>query len=625
MSAVGQLSRGTPSRRALRSPHDPPIRSIVDVFWKAVAARGADPALRWRVAGAWQTLSWQDYGRAVRVVATRLAELGVSRGDRVGILSGNRWEWHVSDLATMSLGAVTVPIYQTNAAGQVARAVSHSRMKVCLVDGPEQLTKVLLRRGDLRDLERICTFTLVPGLDDDLVLDASDWFDPSPGSVTPSGAMFDERSVSLEPSDLATLVYTSGTTGPPKGTMLTHGNIAATLENVTSVVPIGPDDRFLSFLPLSHIAERAVSHFGQIVSGGQTWFARDLASVPADIRECRPTVFFAVPRVWEKMRDGVLEELGRQPDPLRRVAERYLDDARRRGVDDGAPFAQRALRKAELLALDNLLGRQICGKLGLGEAHFLVSGAAPISRELLEWFEALGLPIAEVYGQTEGCGVAALNPPGAIRYGTVGPAVSNIELRIADDNEILVRGRAVSPGYLDDPAATSELIDTEGWMHTGDLGTLDSDGYLTVTGRKKDLIVTSSGKNISPQEIETALQFEPLISQAIIVGDDRPYLVALLSLDPDAVNAWADERGRPLDGGNPMEDDGLLAEVHATVERINAKHARIEGIKRWRLLPQGLSIESGELTPTLKVKREAVTRHHADLVEEMYAAPQSST
>ena len=276
------------------------------------------------------------------------------------------------------------------------------------------------------------------------------------------------------------------------------------------------------------------------------------------------------------------------------------------------------------VALDRVVGRSVRAGLGLDRARFLVSGAAPVHPDLLRWFDGMGLPIAEVYGQTEDCGVTTLNPPGGIRIGTVGPAVPGVEVRIGADGEILVRGANVSPGYYAEPAATEELIDEDGWMHTGDLGSIDADGYLTITGRKKDLIINSSGKNISPQEIETRLRFEPLVSQAIVVGDGRPYLTALLTLDPEMVREWATHHGKTtvnldLDLEAMASDSEVLAEVADSVERVNAEHARVEGIKRWHVLPRDLTINSGELTPTLKVKRQVVADRWADEIEAMYA------
>jgi long-chain acyl-CoA synthetase len=403
--------------------------------------------------------------------------------------------------------------------------------------------------------------------------------------------------------------------------VLTHGNIAANIDHITAVVPIGPDDRFLSFLPLSHIAERTVSHFGQILAGGETWFARSLVSVPDDLQDCRPTIFFAVPRVWEKFREGIREKVEHSSGPQRVLAERYLHLAARKGGVTGAGDPLGRVEEAQFRVLDAVVGRTVRAGLGLDRARFLVSGAAPVHPDLLRWFAGLGLLVAEVYGQTEDGGVTTLNPPGGIRIGTVGPAAPGVEVRIAADDEILVRGANVGPGYWQNPQATEELIDADGWMYTGDLGALDRDGYLTITGRKKDLIINASGKNISPQEIETRLRYEPLISQAVVVGDGRPYLTALLTLDADEVREWATHHGKTM--GDPESwaaDPDIHAEIADSIERVNDEHSRVEGIKKWRLLPRDLSITSGELTPTLKVKRQVVANRWAEVVEEMYAS-----
>jgi long-chain acyl-CoA synthetase len=432
--------------------------------------------------------------------------------------------------------------------------------------------------------------------------------------------VLDDRAHAIGPDDLATIVYTSGTTGRPKGAMLTHGNLAANIDNITRVVPVGPDDRFLSFLPLSHIAERTVSDFGQVLSGGETWFAQSLASVQIDLRDCRPTVFFGVPRVWEKFREGIREEVTTLRAPQRIVAERYLDLAARKGRVAGSGPALSWAERLQYGALDALVGRTIRAQLGLDKARYLVCAAAPVHPDLLRWFLGLKLPVAEVYGQTENCGVSTMNPPGDIRIGTVGIAVPGVEVRIAKDDEVLSRGRNVTVGYYHDEIGTAELLDDEGWMHTGDLGVIDADGYLTITGRKKDVIINASGKNISPQEIETRLRYEPLISQAVVIGDGRPYLTALLTLDSEAVRDWGQRHGRTGSIEALSTDPEVLDEVAESVERVNLEHARVEGIKRWHVLPHDLTVAGGELTPTLKVKRQVVAERYPDVIEALYAS-----
>jgi long-chain acyl-CoA synthetase len=513
---------------------------------------------------------------------------------------------------------VSVPVYPTSSSSQVAYQLAHSEATFCFVEGMEQVAKILLRRHELPSLERVVCFEPLPGLDDPYVATMHDLRAAGDRLVSSDPDVVDGRVRDITPDDLATLVYTSGTTGPPKATMISHGNAMATILDVLALVPIGPEDRFLSFLPLSHIAERIVSDFGQIVSGGQTWFARSLASVPQDLKACRPTIFFAVPRVWEKFHDAVLEEVGARQGAPRKLFERYLALAHRYSCRD-QNRAMGPVERLEYQAIDRVIGARVRRELGLDQARLLVSGAAPIHPDLLRWFLGIGLPIAEVYGQTESTGVTSLNPPHRIRIGTVGLPVPGVTVRLAPDDEVLVKGASVCTGYYKDEQATAELIDRDGWMHSGDLGRLDSFGYLTITGRKKDLIINAAGKNISPEEIENRLRYEPLISQAVVIGDRRPYLVALLTLDADGLADWAEHRGKLLELDSLREDGELLAAIGESVERCNAAHSRVEGIKRWIILPHDFTIADNELTPTLKVKRSVVEEEYADLIDELYA------
>jgi long-chain acyl-CoA synthetase len=604
-------------------PHRP--RTIADVLRDRVSSLASRPALRHRVGTRWEAISWADYGRAVDVVGAGLIALGVAPGERVGVLSSNRVEWHVGDLAAIFTGAVTVPVHSTSSAAQVRYALDHSEARLCFVDGRAQLAKILEVRDALTHLERVISFEADGcDLEDPFFLCWADLCSLGEERLASAPALVDDRVRSIRPDDLATIVYTSGTTGPPKGAMITHANVLATLESLTEVVPIGPGDRFLSFLPLSHIAERAVSHFGQVWSGGQTWFARDLATLGEDLQACRPTVFFAVPRVWEKFRDAALEKIARSPVPARLLSERYLALGRAaegKRQDESQPSV---IDKVQRQVLDRVVGDRIRRGLGLDQARILVCGAAPVHPDVLRWFHGVGLPVGEVYGQTEGCGATSLNPAGAVRIGTVGLPLPGVQVRIADDGEILVKGDNVCRGYLDDPEATAQLIDADGWMHTGDVGRFDAGGYLIITDRKKDLIITAQGKNIAPQEIETRLRLEPLISQALVIGEARPYVAALLTLDADAVAPWAQERNKTLDPEALMGDPDLHAELAASVERVNRDLSHAEAVKRWRVLPHEFTIAEGELTPTLKVKRSVVTERHADLIDELYAAPDTA-
>ncbi|HEY8524434.1 MAG TPA: long-chain fatty acid--CoA ligase [Acidimicrobiales bacterium] len=593
--------------------------TVVDLFSDRVAGWAGRPALREHVDGRWRAITWAEYGRTVAEAAAGLVELGVGPGERVGILAGNQPRWHMADLAVLSAGAVSVPAYPTGASSQVAYVLDHAGCRACFVGDRDQLAKLLLVHRRLPALERLVLLGPAPdGLDDELLLTFDDLCALGRDRLARDPDAVAARSAAIEPASLATIVYTSGTTGPPKGVLITHANVTATIDSLVRAVAVGPDDRFLSFLPLSHIAERVVSHLGQIVSGGETWFARGLATLAEDLRACRPTIFFGVPRVWEKFQAAVEDELDRAPRPVRALAGRYLDLGHRwAGRTLGAP----PLRLRDLLAylaLDRTVGARLRAGLGLDRARLLVSAAAPIDPELVRWFHGIGLPVAEVYGQTEVCGPTTMNRPGRIRLGTVGQALPGVEVRIAEDGEVLVRGPNVCRGYHDDPAATEALL-TGGWLHSGDLGTLDADGYLRITGRTKDLIVTSSGKNIAPQDMETRLRSEPLISQAIVVGDGRPYLVALLALDVEAAMARTGSRGGHPDLEDLAAHPAVERELREAVARLNVGRAPIEQIKAWRVLPRELTVAGGELTPTLKVRRDVVAARFHDLIEQAYA------
>jgi len=597
--------------------------TILDVPAERTGSDGKRVALRARDdAGQWRGTSWAAYGRAIEEVAAGLQALGVVPQDRVAILSWNRSEWQVADLAILSAGAVSVPIYPTSAAVQVKYVLDHSSSSVCFVENRELLGRVLEHRSDLGALKHVVVF------EDDLALD-----DPgvmSFAELRALGTQALERDVDIvqrarrdvDLDKVATLVYTSGTTGPPKGAVITHRNIMAMLRAVTKIVPLSPEDRFLSFLPLSHITERSVSHFGLIASGGETWFARSISTVTEDLPDCRPTIFFAVPRLWEKMRDGIDERIAHAPGVRGKLARRYLEVAplRARELETGVQMPARL--KVQWRALDAVVGAQIRAHVGLDRARILVSGAAPIHPDILRWFHGIGLPVAEGYGQTEVALATTLNPPGHARIGTVGPPLPGVSVRIADDREILIKGENVCSGYWRDDVASRALVDDEGWLHSGDLGVFDDHGYVRVTGRKKDLIITAHGKNISPQEIETDLESSHLIGQSVVIGDGRRYLTALLALDTDTVWHWAHEHGKDYVGLESLAGDAdLMREIGAIVGEVNGRHARVEHIRKWRVLPRELTIAGGELTPTLKVKRAVVNERYADLIADMYAEP----
>jgi long-chain acyl-CoA synthetase len=584
--------------------------TILDAFRLNVQRIPDRPALRWNRDGDWIGWTWSEYGRAVGEWTAGLAESGVSTGDAVAILSGNRAEWHLADFATLANGAVTVPVYQTSSPEQVAYVLGHAEVVVCLVEDTDQLAKILEVRDQLPKLNRVVVFDAARPYHDPLLMSVGELRAAGVDRLRRQPDLFETRADAVGPGQLATLVYTSGTTGPPKGTMIDHGTIMWTLRSSASVFELRERERFLSFLPLSHIAERMISDFASAATGGETWFARNLGTVGADLCACRPTVFFAVPRIWEKLRDAVLGALGEEI-PLPGAPE----EASRPPVPAGGVELTAAPPRHPV---DAALGHSIRQGLGLDQAHILVSSAAPIHPDLLRWLGAIGLPVLEIYGQTETCGPTTVNPPGDNRLGTVGKAIPGVDVRIAEDGEVLVKGGNVCQGYLHDAPATAELIDRDGWMHSGDMGALDDDGYLRITGRKKDLIITAAGQNIAPQGIESDLRNHELLSEAVVIGDGRRYLTALLTLDAEALLAWATRRGKEIGAVTMGHDPELHQEIAKIVDEVNATRSRVERVKVFRVLDHGFGTASGEMTQTLKVKRNVVIEKYRTLVDEMY-------
>ena len=598
--------------------------TIVDAFRENLRRRPANPALRRRKEGGWEQLTWADYGTAVSEVTAGLAELGIGPGESVGIFSNNRLEWHLADIGGLAGGCVTVPLYQTSAPEQVAYVLGHSDARVCFVENEDLLGRILAVKDRLPKLDRIVVFDDSDHLDDPTVLDFSALRAVGAARLQREPGLFEALASAVTADQVATLVYTSGTTGPPKGTIITHANIMWTIRSAVSMFKIREGERLLSFLPLSHIAERMMSDFAPIAVGGETWFARSLATVAEDLRDCHPTIFFAVPRVWEKFQEAVLAKLGEEHGVKKLVIDRYLELGRRIVAKYGAADRAPVWDRLPYQLLDGAVGAKVRHEMGLDRAHILITAAAPIHPDLIRWFHSLGLPIVELYGQTEVCGPTTCNPPEANHVGSVGLPIPGVRVRIADDGEILVKGGNVCSGYFRDGAGTSALLDEDGWMHSGDVGSIDANGYLHITGRKKDLIITAAGQNISPQEIETDLRHQPLVSEALVVGEGKRYLTALLTLDGDALTAWAERNGKVADYEMLTDDPDLRTEVDRLVEDVNQRRSRVEQVRKYRILPHELTIAGGEMTPTLKVKRSAVYDNYEALIDEMYADTQST-
>ncbi len=562
--------------------------------------------------------STRDWFDRLRDLSLGLAALGIERGDRVAIVSESRPEWLLADLATLTLGAVIVPVYSTLTAAQARYILHDAGAKLAFVSTPEQLEKLQRVRHELPALQAIVMFdNTVSSSPSVLQIDAlaargharltSEWG---------IGRAFRDKAREVRPTDLATIIYTSGTTGEPKGVMLSHHNLISNLLSGHAIVPVDSNDVSLSFLPLSHSFERLVSYV-YLANGVTIVFAESMETIAKDMATVRPTVMTGVPRVYEKFQSRILERGRALPQPRRTLFHWGVKvaAARARALQKGRVNAVLALesRLAERLVFSKI--RESVG----GRLRCLVSGSAPLPLAVAEFFAGIGLPITEGYGLTETSPVVTANPMNAPRLGTVGKPIPGVDVRIAEDGEVLVRGPNVMLGYYNKPAETAAVL-REGWFHTGDVGTIDRDGYLSITDRKKDLLVTSGGKKIAPQPIEAVLRKSPLIAEAVVLGDRRRFASALIVPDFAALERRLRDLGRPADGRDELvKRADVIALYEEVVAALNQELSQFERIKKIRLLPREFTIESGELTPTMKVKRKVVEQNWRGEIDALYA------
>lgn len=595
-------------------------QTIVSTFLERCRAIPDGVAFRYRPDADWTPITWAEYERLVRRAQGGLRQIGIDAGDKVAIISGNRYEWHVADLAIQSCAGITVPIYPTNAPKQVAYIAGHSESKAIFCENASQLAKIAEIRRDVPTLVRSIVLDPNGVKPDGFVMTWGQVLEAGDAHNAQNPADFDDHVSAVKPDDLATLVYTSGTTGPPKGAMLTHRNVVWTCGSLNQVLEGQPGERLLSYLPLSHIAERMTSHFNGIANGFEVWFAKSIDTLREDLVACKPNIFFAVPRVWEKFYAGLMAFIDNLPAEQREPVEQAIQLGHKRVEAQQAGSSLPDELEARYQEADQRIFAMARALLGLDQARALISGAAPINPEVLRFFHAIGLPVAEVYGQTEDCGPTSINRPDGIKIGTVGPAVPGVQVKIAPDGEILVKGGNVGPGYFKDPLATKELIDSDGWMHSGDIGELDEQGYLRITDRKKDLIITAAGKNVAPQVIENMLKYSPWVSQVVVIGDARPYLTAFVTLDQETVTAYAQQKSIPFgDFAELSRHPDVVQLVENAVAEVNSNLARVEQIKKYKIFERDFAMDEEEVTPTLKVRRKAIMDKYSDLIEEMYA------
>ncbi len=589
-------------------------RTVMEVFEGTAAKHASGPALKVKKGGQWRATTWSEYRDQVRRCAKAFIHLGLGAQQGVSIIGYNCPEWFVADVAAIYCGGFPAGIYTTNAPEQCQYIAEHSDSAIAVVENEAQLAKFLEIRDSLPLLKAI---VMIDGSSSEEGVYS--WDEMMALGDQTSDEDLQARIDGQDPDDCCTLIYTSGTTGNPKAVMITHDNLTWTGGTAMDVIGYTPgQERILSYLPLSHIAEQAVSIHGPMVTGGTTFFAESLEKLGDNLREVRPTLFLGVPRVWEKIQ-AKIQAAAAQNSGLKKKIGMWA-----KGLGLKAGYANQ--RGAPLPAFhglaDKLVYSKVRANLGLDQCRMQVTSAAPISKSTLEFFMSLGVPLMELYGMSECTGPATLSRPDKYRTGSVGWVIPGGELKIAEDGEICMRGRHVMKGYYKNPEVTAETIDEDGWLHSGDIGELDDKGFLRITDRKKDLIITAGGENIAPQLIEGMLKSINVVSQAVVVGDRRKHLSALLTLDETKLQTVAKEAGSPA---SPQDMAALAAceKVHGylfrEVEAVNKDLARVQTIKKIRVLPSDLTIEGGELTPTMKVKRKVVNAKYSAEIDAFYA------
>lgn len=591
-------------------------KTIVDFFDRNAERYGDQPAIHYRENGGWASLTWRQYRQAVHETAAGLLDLGVGQGDFVAIMAGNRPEHVIADYGAIHAGATGVTIYSTLAANQIRYIADNCRAKVAILENLEFMKRWEEIRSELPNLEYVVLMSGAENYDtadwvlswDDLVNRGRRRLGEDPEAVKRSAS-------SMSPETLATLIYTSGTTGTPKGVMISHRNVVWTLECLRRGADIDPGPRMVSYLPLAHIAERVATHYLCTYMAGQVWYCPNLASVLEYIQEARPTIFFGVPRVYEKLHARLtarFEETHGIKGALLRAA---MASNRKRVI------AEERGGSGSFLAglLDKIVLSKVREQLGMDRVELAITAAAPINPDLILFFLTLGIPLYELYGMSENTGPATTNLPGAFRIGSVGLPLPGVEVALGPDDELLMRGGVVAQGYYKLPEESRETFDEEGWLHSGDLARIDEDGFVWIVGRKKEIIITAGGKNVAPARLETALGNHPLVSKACMVGDGRKFLTMVIALDGEEAPAWAEANGleyHDLAAFSRLPE--VQTEIARAVEEANRSVSVAEQVKRWIIVPDEWTPESGEVTPSLKLKRRVVLEKYADEIERLY-------
>jgi long-chain acyl-CoA synthetase len=595
--------------------------TIAKSFLLAAETRGGRPAIREKKFGVWQPTSWRQWLQISKDIAYGLHATGFQPGDVASIIANAVPEWVFADMGILCAGGVSSGIYPTDSAAQLEYLVNDSATRVIFAEDEEQLDKILACRARCPTLQKIVVFDMegLSGFSDPMVLSLAEFMALGRNHIQGREALWDEMIASRGAGDLAILVYTSGTTGPPKGAMHSNRSVTHQMRHANDLFPSTDSEERLVFLPLCHVAERVGGYYISLALGSVMNFAESPETVPDNLREVQPTAFLAVPRIWEKFYSGITIAL-KDATPFQKWMYRQALAIAYRVTDcklegDTPSLSLRLANRAAYW----LVFRNIRRMLGLDRCRLAFTGAAPIAPDLIRWYLALGIDMREVYGQTENCGVATAMPAGRVKLGSVGKAVPWGEVGISPQGEILIRGDFLFMGYLNQPEKTAETIDARGWLHTGDVGSMDNEGFVKITDRMKDIIITSGGKNITPSEIENQLKFSPYISDAVVIGDKRPYLTCLVMIDQENVEKFAQDHDIPFTNYASLCRAAEIQDlIQREIEAVNANFARVETIKKFFLIERQLTPEDEELTPTMKLKRNFVNKRYAIEIDAMY-------
>jgi long-subunit acyl-CoA synthetase (AMP-forming) len=583
-------------------------KTVMEAMEATAQKWGSRPALKHKDKGEWKTRTWKEYRDEVRLTARAFMALGLSAGSAVAIIGKNCPQWAIADIAAIYAGAVPAGIYTTNSAEQCHYIAEHAEATIAVVEDQEQLAKFKKIRNQLPKLKAI---VLMTGSEPD----AHAWSDLPKLAEKVKEEELEQRIKNQKADDLCTLIYTSGTTGNPKGVMITHDNLTWTTQQVIDIVKVTEKDRMISYLPFSHIAEQVVSLHAPLNAGAECWFAEGIEQLGDNLREVHPTIFLGVPRVWEKIQAKMVAA-GSQNPPLKKKIAAW---ARKKGLAAGYAEQDKKGKPAFFGLANKLVFSKVRDKLGLDQCRFQATAAAPISKDTLEFFLSLNIPIYEIYGMSECTGPATVSIPGRYRTAKAGFCIPNGEIKIASDGEILMRGRHVCKGYFKNPEATKEAIDSEGWLHSGDIGEINEEGFLQITDRKKDLIITAGGENIAPQVLEGLLKSIPVVGQVVVIGDKQKFMTALFTLNPEKLSSELKAAGSPAtDAVSAAKCEKFLAHFQKQLDAVNEKLARVQSIRKFTFVPE-FTIEGGELTPTMKIKRKVVNQKYSREISQMYA------